>query len=65
MIKRESIGNMPSNPGVYFFKSASSEILYIGKAKNLKKRVNSYFNKTLNERVARSCNFATRFYLKI
>ena len=36
---------MPSNPGVYFFKDAFSKIIYIGKAKNLKKRVFSYFNR--------------------
>jgi len=45
MIKKNSIGNMPSNPGVYFFKDAFSKIIYIGKAKNLKKRVFSYFNR--------------------
>jgi DNA polymerase III subunit epsilon len=35
--------DIPTNPGVYFFKSASGEILYIGKAKNLKERLSSYF----------------------
>ena len=37
--------NIPSNPGVYFFKDKTNQIIYIGKAKNLKKRVSSYFNK--------------------
>ncbi len=37
--------NIPSNPGVYFFKDKANQIIYIGKAKNLKKRVSSYFNK--------------------
>jgi excinuclease ABC subunit C len=37
--------NIPSNPGVYFFKDRTNQIIYIGKAKNLKKRVSSYFNK--------------------
>ena len=45
MIKKNSIGNIPSNPGVYFFKDAFSKIIYIGKAKNLKRRVFSYFNR--------------------
>ncbi|MBI5402761.1 MAG: GIY-YIG nuclease family protein [Ignavibacteriae bacterium] len=35
--------DIPANPGVYFFKSASGEILYIGKAKNLRERLSSYF----------------------
>ena len=35
--------DIPTNPGVYFFKSTSGEILYIGKAKNLRERLSSYF----------------------
>lgn len=35
--------DIPVNPGVYFFKSTSGEILYIGKAKNLRERLSSYF----------------------
>jgi len=34
---------LPQKPGVYQFLSANGEILYIGKAKNLRKRVSSYF----------------------
>ena len=39
---------MPSLPGVYQFFDSSNKIIYIGKAKNLKKRVVSYFQKNLN-----------------
>ena len=34
---------LPDGPGVYLFKDGSGEIIYVGKAKNLKKRVLSYF----------------------
>jgi excinuclease ABC subunit C len=36
---------MPDTPGVYQFFNSEAQILYIGKAKNLKRRVSSYFNK--------------------
>ena len=38
--------SVPKNPGCYLFKNLYGKVLYIGKAKNLKKRVSSYFNKT-------------------
>jgi excinuclease ABC subunit C len=36
---------VPKDPGVYFFKNDKKDIIYIGKAKNLRNRVRSYFQK--------------------
>jgi len=39
------IKNLPGKPGVYLFKDMNGHVIYVGKAKNLKKRVSSYFDK--------------------
>lgn len=43
--KNFNLSNIPENPGCYIYLNSSKKIIYIGKAKNLKKRVSSYFNK--------------------
>jgi excinuclease ABC subunit C len=40
------LSGIPSNPGVYIFKDVRQKILYIGKAKNLRGRIRSYFRKS-------------------
>lgn len=39
------IQNLPESPGIYQYMNAEGIIIYVGKAKNLKRRVNSYFNR--------------------
>ncbi|WP_448701124.1 excinuclease ABC subunit UvrC [Mucilaginibacter sp. AW1-3] len=45
---RAELKNIPHKPGVYQYWNAENELIYIGKAKNLRNRVTSYFNKDLN-----------------
>ena len=48
---REKAASLPPQPGVYLYKNAHGEVLYVGKAKNLRNRVRSYFSE---ERLADS-----------
>ena len=54
---KNSLKVLPSSPGIYKFLDKEGIIIYIGKAKNLKKRVSSYFSKNSN-------NFKTRTLVK-
>jgi excinuclease ABC subunit C len=45
---KDKISRLPDAPGVYKFKDAAGRIIYIGKARRLKKRVSSYFTRLLD-----------------
>ena len=50
---KDKIALLPTEPGCYLMKSATDEVIYVGKAKNLKNRVKSYFTGAHNEKTTR------------
>ena len=48
---------IPSNPGIYLMKDRTGKIIYIGKAKNLKNRINSYRNLNQKNHINKDKNF--------
>ncbi len=47
----DALKNIPESPGVYLMKDSKGQIIYIGKAVNLKRRVSSYFQKAHDSRI--------------
>ena len=47
-ILEDKLNNLPTNPGVYQFKNDKDKVIYVGKARNLKNRVKSYFHSNLS-----------------
>jgi len=45
ILTRKTLDKIPQKPGIYFFKTATGIVLYVGKAKNLKNRITSYFQR--------------------
>ena len=52
--------NVPDEPGVYRFFDASDRVIYVGKARSLKNRLNSYFQKSVGEKTYRMIHAASR-----
>jgi len=50
---KEKIALLPTEPGCYLMKNALQEVIYVGKAKNLKNRVKTYFTGAHNEKTTR------------
>ena len=46
----QKIRTIPTEPGVYLYKNAEGEVIYVGKAKNLRSRVASYSSPTIKKR---------------
>ncbi|MBI5199065.1 MAG: GIY-YIG nuclease family protein, partial [Nitrospirae bacterium] len=44
---KERIKNLPDKPGVYLLKNSKGKVIYIGKAKSLRKRISSYFQRAV------------------
>jgi len=56
MFKTRDLSHLPSRPGVYLMRDSTANILYIGKAKDLRKRVGQYFMKGAGSRDAKIPN---------
>jgi DNA polymerase III subunit epsilon len=49
-LSRETFNTLPEKPGVYYFLNDKAEVLYVGKAKNIKKRIESHLTGSLRQK---------------
>lgn len=64
---QQSLSVIPEKPGCYTYRDAEGVVIYVGKAKNLRKRVSSYFQKNHSDRKVRALirAFATIEYMVV
>ena len=63
MIKKKlvtDLSKLPESPGVYFFRDAKEKVKYIGKAKDLSKRVKNYFSNTASRKAKKIVRLSSR-----
>jgi len=49
-VARPDLGSVPDSPGAYFFRDAEGRVIYVGKAKSIKKRLPAYWSRPLHAR---------------
>ena len=60
---KEKLKHLPENPGVYVMLNSDGQIIYVGKAKNLKNRVRQYFtNSVKTDKVMAMVSSVADFY---
>lgn len=58
---KAKLKTVPQKPGVYFWRAKTDQVLYVGRATNLKNRLSQYFQSQVSERIAEMVSVATSF----
>lgn len=62
---QEDVNSLPNAPGIYYFLNSKNDIIYVGKAKSLKKRVKSYFVSNSQRKAKKIAKQAKRVKIEI
>ena len=62
---QEDVNSLPNAPGIYYFLNSKNDIIYVGKAKSLKKRVKSYFVSNSQRKAKKIAKQAKRVKVEI